>query len=387
MNFDEQLANAILKKVAQVAQERHLDEEGIKDLIDTAVHAAYVDGPKVMADGMVKQLMQQIPEMVEQERTLRTAFEQRLQARWQKALDLFDSTVILTREAGERFSQKHREHVVKDKNALIEALVRIHIRACQTAAAVSVLLKSGFARDALARQRTLHELAVVAFLLKEHGTPLAERFLLHEVIETCTAAEQYESAYARLGYDPPDPANLAYARAKRDRLCQRFGKAYKNNYGWAADVIGKERPTFEDLEKAAHLNHLRPYYRMAGYGVHATAKGMVFDIGNITIDPNEPRGLLAGASNAGLADPGHGTLLSLYQCTVTLLTSRSDVEPLASLHTLKSFVDEAGQAFLDIHREILEEEKQRTNSTQAHETDVFSSNTPGRDCILPMIDS
>ncbi len=327
MNFDEQLANAILKKVAQVAQERHLDEEGIKDLIDTAVHAAYVDGPKVMADGMVKQLMQQIPEMVEQERTLRTAFEQRLQARWQKALDLFDSTVILTREAGERFSQKHREHVVKDKNALIEALVRIHIRACQTAAAVSVLLKSGFARDALARQRTLHELAVVAFLLKEHGTPLAERFLLHEVIETCTAAEQYESAYARLGYDTPDPANLAYARAKRDRLCQRFGKAYKNNYGWAADVIGKERPTFEDLEKAAHLNHLRPYYRMAGYGVHATAKGMVFDIGNIT------------------------------------------------------------QAFLDIHREILEEEKQRTNSTQAHETDVFSSNTPGRDCILPMIDS
>jgi hypothetical protein len=366
MNFDEQLANAILKKVAQ---ERHLDEEGIKDLIDTAVHAAYVDGPKVMADGMVKQLMQQIPEMVEQERTLRTAFEQRLQARWQKALDLFDSTVILTREAGERFSQKHREHVVKDKNALIEALVRIHIRACQTAAAVSVLLKSGFARDALARQRTLHELAVVAFLLKEHGTPLAERFLLHGVIETCTAAEQYESAYARLGYDPPDQDNLAYARAKRDRLCQRFGKAFKNNYGWAADVIGKERPTFEDLEKAAHLNHLRPYYRMAGYGVHATAKGMVFDIGNITIDPNEPRGLLAGASNAGLADPGHSTLLSLYQCTVTLLTSRSDVEALASLHTLKSFVDEAGQAFLDIHREILEEEKQRTNSTQAHETE------------------
>src|SRR5947209_13711352 len=77
-------------------------------------------------------------------------------------------------------------------------------------------------------------------VLKEHGTPLAERFLLHEVIETCTAAEQYESAYARLGYDPPEPANLAYACAKRDRLCQRFGKAYKNNYGWAADVIGKE---------------------------------------------------------------------------------------------------------------------------------------------------
>ena len=108
---------------------------------------------------------------------------------------------------------------------------------------------------------------------------------------------------------------------------------------------------------------------MAGYGVHATAKGMVFDIGNINIDPNEPRGLLAGASNAGLADPGHGTLLSLYQCTVALLTSKNSVEALASLHTLKSFVDEAGQAFLDIHREMLKEEKQRTSSTQAHEAE------------------
>jgi hypothetical protein len=61
MDFDEQIANAILKKVAQIAEERNLDEDGIKNLIDTAVNAAYVDGPRVMADGMVKQLMQQIP--------------------------------------------------------------------------------------------------------------------------------------------------------------------------------------------------------------------------------------------------------------------------------------------------------------------------------------
>jgi len=239
MDFDEQIANAILKKVAQIAEERNLDEDGIKNLIDTAVNAAYVDGPRVMADGMVKQLMQQIPEMIEQERMLQTAFEQRLQARWEKALDLFDSTVILTREAGERFSKKHREQVMRDKDTLIEALVRIHIRACQTAAAISILLKSGFARDALARQRTLHELAVVAFLLQKHGASLAERFLLHEIAETCTAAEKYEEVHARHGGDPPDPAKLTQLRARRDQLCQRFGKAFKNNYGWAADVIGK----------------------------------------------------------------------------------------------------------------------------------------------------
>jgi Family of unknown function (DUF5677) len=323
--------------------------------------------------------------MIEQERMLQTAFEQRLQARWEKALDLFDSTVILTREAGERFSKKHREQVMRDKDTLIEALVRIHIRACQTAAAISILLKSGFARDALARQRTLHELAVVAFLLQKHGASLAERFLLHEIAETCTAAEKYEEVHARHGGDPPDPAKLTQLRARRDQLCQRFGKAFKNNYGWAADVIGKEKPTFEDLEKAAHLDHLRPYYRMAGYGVHATSKGMVFDIGSINIDSNEPRGLLAGASNAGLADPGHDTLLSLYQCTVALLTSRSDIETLASLHTLKSFVDEAGQAFLCIHREQVREEKLRVNSLlekQENEENILPSEAVNFDIKL-----
>jgi hypothetical protein len=33
MDFDEHVANIILNKVVQVAEERNLDEEGLKDLI------------------------------------------------------------------------------------------------------------------------------------------------------------------------------------------------------------------------------------------------------------------------------------------------------------------------------------------------------------------
>ena len=357
MDFDEQVANIILNKVAQIAQEHNLDEEGMKNLTETVAKAVYMDGTKEWAANAVKHLIPQIPEMIEQEKVLRADFEQRLYARWKKALDLFDATIILTREAGERFIKKYREGEKKEKDALVEALLKIHIRACQTAAAISVLLKSGFARDALARQRTLHELAVVASLLSKHGTTLAERFLLHEIVETCKSAEQYEEKYAGLGYEPPIPENLAQLRAKREELCQRFGKNFKSDNGWAAEIIGKAKPTFEDLEKAAQLDRLRPYYRTAGYGVHATSKGMLFDIGSIQSLAGGPRGLLAGASNAGLADPGHGSLLSLNICTSTLLTSRTDVEALVALQTLASFIDEAGQAFLSIHLEQVQEEK------------------------------
>ncbi len=363
MGLEEQIVQTLLKKIAQVAEERHLGEEEIKNLIDVSVKATLTDGIKAMTDGMVTRLMKQIPEMIEQERALQTAFEQRLYARWNKALDLFDATVILTREAGERFLRKQRKLVTKEEKMLLEALIRVHMCACQTAAAVSVLLKSGFARDALARQRTLHELAVVASLLQKHGPSLAERFLAHEIIETCAAAEQYEQSYLRLGDEPPDPANLAKLQAERTRLCQRFGEDFKNHYGWAAQIVVKsKRPKFEDLEKAAGLDHVHPYYRMASYGVHATAKGLVFDIGSLQSLAGGARGLLAGASNAGLADPGHGSLISLNQCTAALLTSKTDIEAVASLQTLQSFVDKAGQAFLEVHQEQVQEEKSRINS-------------------------
>ncbi len=232
-------------------------------------------------------------------------------------------------------------------------------------------MKSGFARDALARQRTLHELAVVASLLKEHGPSLAERFLAHETIETCAAAEQYEQSYLRLGLEPPDPDNLAKLQDERTRLCQQFGEDFKNNYGWATPIVVKsKKPRFQDLEQASGLAHLRPYYRMAGYGIHATAKGMVFDIGSLQSLAGGSRGLLAGASNAGLADPGHGSLISLNQCTAALLTSKTDIEAVAALQTLQSFVDRAGQAFLEVHQEQVQEEKSRINSSKQKKDDL-----------------
>lgn len=363
MTFEEEIAQKLLEKITQVAIERQLNEEEINDLISVSVEKVFNDGIKAISNGMVSQLAQQIPEMIEQEREHRTAFEQRLYTRWNEALDLFDATIILTREAGDRFLKKHRPKTKKEEKPLLEALVEVHMHACQTAGAISVLLKSGFARDALARQRTLHELAVVASLLKEHGSPLAERFLAHETIETCAAAEQYEQSHLRLGLEPPDPDNLAKLQAERTRLCQQFGEDFKNNYGWATPIVIKsKKPRFQDLEQAAGLDHLRPYYRMAGYGVHATAKGMVFDIGTLQSLAGGPRGLLAGASNAGLADPGHGSLISLHQCTAALLVSKPDVEAVASLQTLQSFIDKAGQAFLKVHQEQVQEEKSRIDS-------------------------
>ena len=92
---------------------------------------------------------------------------------------------------------------------------------------------------------------------------------------------------------------------------------------------------------------------MASHGVHANSKGLLFDIGNPDLNiSGYKRTSLAGASNAGLADPGQSALISLYQCTVAFLTYKTDLDTLMKLQVLDSFVHEACQAFIEIHRDL-----------------------------------
>jgi len=105
---------------------------------------------------------------------------------------------------------------------------------------------------------------------------------------------------------------------------------------------------------------------MASHGVHANPKGLMFDIGNMYKNMPEYNTVsLAGASNAGLADPGQLTLISLNQCTAALLTLKSDLETLIKIKVLDSFVHEACQAFIDVHRDLESEEQERIKTIQA----------------------
>jgi hypothetical protein len=107
---------------------------------------------------------------------------------------------------------------------------------------------------------------------------------------------------------------------------------------------------------------------MASHGVHANPKGLIFDIGNIDKEiPGYNRTMLAGASNAGLADPGQSALISLNQCTATFLTLKSDLETVMKLQVLNSFVDEACHAFVEIQHELEREEEERITTTQTQD--------------------
>ncbi len=371
MKIEEIVMKTILEQVAKKAAEQQLNEEQIKKLMDAAIKTATTDGLKNASAFLADTLRQQIPEMVAQERAMQAEFEQRLYDRWKKALDLYDATDLLTRESGEAFVREHQAQAVKDKDLVFGVLMHIHLRACQTATAVGVLLKSGFARDALARQRTLHELACTASFIRKHGQETAERYWLFNTIESYYAADQYEKHCKKLGYKPYDPAELDQLRSQREALLTRFGTAFDRPYGWAAMALKKKKKEnikIADIEKDVKLDHLRPYYKMASHGVHANSKGLIFDIGNPVLDiPGYKKTVFAGASNAGIADPGQAALISLNQCTATFLTYKNDLDTLMKLQVLGSFVHEACQAFIEIHRDLMREEEERIKTMQTQE--------------------
>lgn len=316
----------------------HLEE----DKLGEAVHGLIKD----LGEAMAQSILNTAPSALAANRTYRAGFEGRLAQRWQKALDLYETIMITSQEAGDDFNHVYRPAAAVADDYTFEVLSRLHARACLTASEVLTLMCSGHADGAYSRWRTLHELAVVAHFVKTHGMDVAERYLLHDAIQAAKGAEQYVRYQQRLGLDPVPEQEILAHRARKAQLIVRFGHEFASDYGWAASTLHNPRPTFADIELSAGLDHHRAYYRMASISIHPNARGIRFSLG-----AELERMLLAGPSGGGLADPGQSALISLLSCTVCLLNLRIGIEQGAMVTALQKLTDDAKEAFIDAHHE------------------------------------
>lgn len=310
--------------------------------------------------GLIKSVMEEIShdilkalhatwkrESGRQERA-RAGFEKRLMRRWGPAINRLRMTLTVATELGASFLEDSRDSAPSSPH-LLDVLLRLHARACQVADEIICLLESGFADGAMARWRTLHEIAAVAFLLQRSGEPLAVRYLEHQVVESFRAAKAYRQCSERLGYEPMTDEEYDEVRRARDAAVEKYGRDFGSDYGWAAEVIGKQSPSLRDIEEAAHIDHLRAHYRMASHNVHANPKGVFFKLGLL----DESEVLLTGRSNAGLADPGHSCAISLMHVTVALCVLEPTLDVLVGLRVLGSLTDEVGDLFAQAHEQLL----------------------------------
>lgn len=240
------------------------------------------------------------------------------------------------------------DETVSRAPTLVDVLRRLHARACQITDEILVLLAAGFADGAMARWRTLHEVATVASFLQQHGEELAVRYTAHEAVEAQKAAADYVQCYERLGYEPLPAEELEEIERAAEAAKAKFGVGFKNDYGWAADHVPKKAPRMIDLERAVGVEHMRAHYRMASHSIHANPKGVFFQLGLL----RESDVLLAGPSNAGLTDPGHSAAISLAQVSAVILTLSATLDSIVKMKVMTTLVDRIGEAFSVSHQEL-----------------------------------
>lgn len=363
------LVKALVEHVCNCANAPFEWDDGGPDLnIDLTMSEA----DSARFDALANELFARLPEMVDQisdetsaeiSKSLRrrwpaesrsqkrdeNAFRKRLDQRWGKAFSAFRMLLTMCREVG--FGIAERVHPAETE-MLRSVLLRLHARGCQIGCEILTLMENGYADGAMARWRTLYEVGVVAALIADWGDKAARAYLDHEIVESKLAMEAYERCAPAIGFEPIDAGERASVMAKYVAMLDRYGKDFGSQYGWAGLFCANKRPNFTDLEAFAQTAELRSFYKMASYNVHAGVKGIIFKLGVVGRDV-----MLAGASNAGFADPCDRAARDLVSLTAHLLFGDMKFDEIVNLKCMVRVRDLCIEEAMAAHDKLEEDEE------------------------------
>jgi len=376
-DYDESFREAVARGLESVLENltpeqlAKVQEDGGDRLAD-AIGEAIPGVIEESAKGIVESLKQDAPGMLEHRRTSQADYEKRLADHWGAAFDLTEMVMKVASAVGEFFYEKH---VPADgqREPVFEALTRLLARACRIAEEVLVLLKAGYGQGAMARWRALDEVATVADFIAENGDDCAQRYFAYEAVESWNAMKEYQRHAKQLGETPYSAADVEAMRRRVDELLVRYGRRFGESYGWAQAALEAKDPSFSTkrltlsaLRESVGTDHMAPYYRMASHGVHANPKGITWTPDALPTGDRET--ILTGPSPAGLADPGHCTLISLTRVTATTLASKRGEATAQLILVLLQLTDEAGDEYLRAHRDLQADERVRTANATGSST-------------------
>lgn len=350
IDLDDEIDKSFVEALKNVIGDRYIESDKIDDLANL-LSGTFADS----GDQVLDNLRLSFPSVLRKHQRARQRIEKSIRDNWGGALSNLEALWAIAVETGSDVNQNLRGNLHADNKYLIDALTRLHARGCQVASEVITLLKSGYAAGAQARWRTLHEATVISYFILEHGNDIAERYLAHDVIVAYKSLVDYQVYWQILGQEEPTPEEVARVTKARDEVSLRFGKEFKEDYGWAWPVFKRKGVTFRDIENAVQLGHLHPFYRMGNDAVHTR---VLFNMG---LQPGKFNILLSGASIFGLADPGHCTAISLCQITSALACVETHVKDLVILSAMNKLQSEIGAAFLEAHLQM-EAEVAETNN-------------------------
>jgi hypothetical protein len=339
--------------IAEVAEEHpNLTEEQCGELVEKMI----IESLPKPADMLWPSIEALKEENLFHNRLTAEMFTKRNIFRWREGLDLMEMLGMISLEIGQMVNGDAEPNGRPMPGCKFRALVRLHAKALQIFWEITCLLKHGFADGALGRWRTLHEVAVVAFLLAAHDEDLAERFLAFRHVELWKSTEVYQEKTDTLGLEPLSDRDVEEARLRYKEVIGRYGESFDGDYGWAASVVESRGKyvTFRDIERATGIDHLKPYYKWSCQKIHVGCNTLHDSLGL-----SEAYGetiMMAGPSNAGHCDPAHLAAISLDVATCTLMSVAPSVDVLVGCKIIGILVEKIGDAFLRAHKQLQQEE-------------------------------
>jgi Family of unknown function (DUF5677) len=321
---------------------------GLEQAFELAVPALHQALDEVTPQ-VARDLVHRAPRILRHHKRANRRFERRLRKQWGQALDRFYAIVVFAEEIGRELYGLHLKEVDDEElHPVFDALIGLYARACRVAREVHHLLSGGFPFGALARSRTLHELAVITIVIADYGrdeahADLADRFLQHAWIARYSDAEEYQKSRPALGQKPISDEDMARMKEQYDLLLEQYGQAYGRPYGWAIGVDDKPgAPSFRRLERVADLSHVRWHYTQQSHEVHADASGWESNV----LEHNGQTYLTTDRVHFGLAEPAHLALISLHQCAASLFAGAEEdirTKDVLALKALARLVNEVGE--------------------------------------------
>jgi hypothetical protein len=300
-----------------------------------------------ITDNLHAALAKRSARMLREHRRLRRGFLRRNFKRWRAGFDLLERLIVISQEIGSAINNALRPEAVEANDGMFEALIVNHARGVQVAREILTLMMSGFADGALGRWRTLHEIAVVAAFISESGQKTAERYILHDHVTSYRRAVNLMKHHERANLDPIAPEIMEAMKGAYEEVL-KLDPRMKGDYGWAAEALNREKPTFADLELATGLDHWRPRYKWATINTHGAYRQIM---GTLGMCESEEPVLLVGESNSGMTDPAHMTAISLSLVTMPLIMIEPNIDRLAIAMIMERLSDEIGDTFLRLDRE------------------------------------
>jgi len=158
---------------------------------------------------------------------------------WGATFNLFDFYIASYLD----IASMYREYVLKTDNRFdlrFVALTQLHAKSVLVLREIQALIEAGYPDGAMARWRTLHELAVCSCVIVE-SQKSARLYLLSEHIKNAKGAKCYSDHAAKLNHKPYTQDELDSIALLKAAALKEIGDDYnKSDYFWAIPFLSKK---------------------------------------------------------------------------------------------------------------------------------------------------